>query len=106
MALSAPKTEDIFYEEYLQKRGWEGHVMWIDSLAGMNFEACEDNPVAALQQTLENWKEHYKTQYVEEAISFWCREHCEGRWDKFFIYGVEFESKEDAVLFKLSWCLG
>lgn len=99
-----PKSEDIWYEEYLAKRNWLGYVMWIDSMAGMNFEACEDNPVEDLQKTLENWKEHYKTQYVEEAIRMWCVENCTGRWDKFFTYGVEFEKEEDAALFKFVWC--
>ena len=100
-----PKSEDIWHEEYFAKRNWSGHVMWINSLAAMNFEPGEDNSVVSLQETITEWKKHYKTQWIEEAIRMWCVETCTGRWDKFFIYGVEFENEADAILFKFAWCV-
>lgn len=103
--LQPPKTEEVFHDEYLKKRGWYGTLVWINSLVAVSFLLHEENPVKDLQDTARSWLNHYNVNYIEQAISFWCQEHCIGRWDKFFIYGVEFEKEEDAILFKLQWTM-
>jgi len=103
--LTPPTSKDVWDDEYLAKRKWTGYLIWINSLVVRNFYPNEDNPVEDLQKNIAKWEKYYNTFYTEEAIRMWCAENCMGRWDKFFIYGVEFEKEEDAVLFKFTWCL-
>jgi len=103
--LNPPHASEVWIDEYLEKRGWTGYSMWIDPLKSTDFlpddyDPCEDN-----QNTVKCWMIYYQVKHMEDAVVNWCYEHCTGRWDRFLKYGVEFENKEDALYFKLAWCV-
>lgn len=88
-----PDPTDVFTESYLEKRGWVGTAHWI----------ITDYFSDEFEQKVRDWTGHYGVKHLEDAVVYWCRENCTGRWDRFFKYGVEFELEEDLFLFKLSW---
>lgn len=67
-----------FTEEYIGRRGW-----------------CAQATVKVKPQGLSG---RYRVQ------NEWLSENASGRWDRIADQAIEFENKDDAVLFKLVWC--
>ena len=105
-----PCAEDIWTDEYIKKRGWQGdYIFCVPIEADLDelwYGHTDDaDYFRALRDNVDELKKYYNTQYIENAICAWCVENCSGRWDRFLKYGIEFEDEADAVLFKFVWCL-